>query len=98
MVLGEHKKPLKSVVVQDVGGSRKAADLIEGLAREMMDELAAMPRVEAGPSDLLVALECGGSDTFSGMTANPAVGRAVDRLAASGSAIRDDGDDRRANR
>jgi altronate dehydratase large subunit len=31
-----------------------------------------------------VALECGGSDTFSGMTANPAVGKAVDRLVAMG--------------
>src|SRR3990172_8546892 len=49
-----------------------------------MDELAKMPRRRGTARDLILGLECGGSDTFSGMTANPAVGKAVDRLVEMG--------------
>lgn len=82
--LGDHRKPLRGVVIQQAGGSQKAADRVEAMAREMMAELASMPRQKASLADLTVALECGGSDTFSGMTANPAVGSAVDRIVEMG--------------
>lgn len=84
MALGEHRKPLKSIVIQEAGGSQKTAGRVEAMAREMTAKLAAMPREKATLADLTVALECGGSDTFSGMTANPAVGSAVDRLVERG--------------
>ena len=83
-VIGETGRPLKGVVIQEAGGSGKAADLVEAMARETLVELAAMPRSRGTAADLTLALECGGSDTFSGMTANPAVGKAVDRLVAMG--------------
>jgi altronate dehydratase large subunit len=83
-VIGETGRPLKGIVIQEAGGSAKTADAVETIAREMLDELAAMPRSTASAADLTLALECGGSDTFSGMTANPAVGKAVDRLVAMG--------------
>ena len=77
-------KPLPSVVIQEAGGSRRAADRAEAMAREVLAELEAMPRETGTAADLTVALECGGSDTFSGMTANPAVGAAADRLVEMG--------------
>jgi altronate dehydratase large subunit len=87
-VAGDTGRPLRGVVIQEAGGSGKTADLAEAMAREMLGELAETPRSAGMPSDLTLALECGGSDTFSGMTANPALGRAVDRLVElGGSAI-----------
>jgi altronate dehydratase large subunit len=80
-------KPLESVIIQDVGGSGKAADQAEALARRFLDELEEMPRQEGSAEDLMVGLECGGSDTFSGLTANPAVGKAADRLVELGGTV-----------
>jgi altronate dehydratase large subunit len=82
--LTKNGKPLGSVVIQEAGGSRKAADQAEVTAREILAELEKMPRQRGTAADLTVALECGGSDTFSGITANPAVGKAVDRLVEMG--------------
>jgi altronate dehydratase large subunit len=83
-VLPANCKPLRSVVIQEAGGSRRAADRAEAMAREVLAELEALPRETGTAADLTVALECGGSDTFSGMTANPAVGAAADRLVEMG--------------
>jgi len=84
MVLPENGKPLRSVVIQEVGGSRKAADQAEAMCRELLAELEKMPRARGTAADLMLGLECGGSDTFSGITANPAVGAAADRLVEMG--------------
>ncbi|KPJ48446.1 MAG: hypothetical protein AMJ38_05365, partial [Dehalococcoidia bacterium DG_22] len=50
----------------------------------LLGELESLPREKGTAADLMVGLECGGSDTFSGLTANPAVGKAVDRLVELG--------------
>jgi len=83
-ILASSGKPLETVVIQDVGGSRKAADEAEALARRLLGELENLPRQRGTTADLMVGLECGGSDTFSGLTANPAVGKATDRLVELG--------------
>jgi len=83
-VLARSGKPLETVVIQEVGGSRKAADQAEALARRLLGELESLPREKGTAADLMVGLECGGSDTFSGLTANPAVGKAADRLVELG--------------
>ncbi len=80
-------KPLESVIIQDVGGSSKAADRAEALARRFLSELDELPRHEGTAEDVMVGLECGGSDTFSGLTANPAVGKATDRLVELGGSV-----------
>jgi altronate dehydratase large subunit len=80
-------KPVEAVVIQDVGGSRKAADQAEALARRLLGELESLPREKGTAADLMVGLECGGSDTFSGLTANPAVGKAADRLVELGGTV-----------
>jgi altronate dehydratase large subunit len=83
-ILASSGKPLETVVIQEVGGSRKAADEAEALARRLLGELENLPRQRGTAADLMVGLECGGSDTFSGLTANPAVGKATDRLVELG--------------
>jgi altronate dehydratase large subunit len=85
--LGSSGKPLETVIIQDVGGSSKAADQAEVLARRLLAELEKLPRHEGTAADLIVGLECGGSDTFSGLTANPAVGKAADRLVELGGTV-----------
>ena len=48
-VIGETGKPLKGIVIQEAGGSGKTADQVEAMAREMLAELAAMPRAPGTP-------------------------------------------------
>ncbi|MBL7166495.1 MAG: UxaA family hydrolase [Dehalococcoidales bacterium] len=82
---GEVKgKPVEVLVVQKDGGS--AATTAKGIeiAARFLVELKVQERVPVPVSELVVALECGGSDAFSGITANPAVGVAADRLVAEG--------------
>ncbi len=80
-------KPVEVVVIQEAGGSRKAADQAEALARRLLGKLESLPRQKGTAADLMVGLECGGSDTFSGLTANPAVGKAADRLVELGGTV-----------
>ncbi len=70
--------------IQDVGGIRKTVAL--GIEKvEAMLPLVDQARREPCPaSELTVALQCGGSDAWSGITANPALGHAVDMLVAQG--------------
>jgi altronate hydrolase len=75
---------LRTLVMQDVGGTR--ASVAAGItAVEKMLAIASKAQREPIPaSELTVGLQCGGSDSFSGITANPALGAAVDRLVACG--------------
>ena len=70
--------------IQDVGGLKKTVDL--GIARieAMLPVVNAAEREVCPASELVVGLECGGSDAWSGITANPAVGYACDLLVAQG--------------
>ena len=70
--------------IQDVGGLGRTVSA--GIAKiEAMLPLANNVRREACPaSELMVALQCGGSDAWSGITANPALGHACDLLVAQG--------------
>nr|WP_294692509.1 altronate dehydratase family protein [uncultured Friedmanniella sp.] len=70
--------------IQDEGGIR--ATVREGIARirEMLPELDQRSRVPIPVSELVLGLNCGGSDGFSGITANPALGVASDALVAWG--------------
>lgn len=77
-------KPVLSLGIQDLGGTQ--ATINAGLAH-LPDLLAAADRTEREPlpiSALALGLECGGSDAFSGLTANPALGHASDLLISCG--------------
>ena len=77
----------QSFTIQDVGGTRKAID--EGLARlgTMLPDVNAATRSEVPASEIILGLQCGGSDAWSGVTSNPALGNASDRLAALGATV-----------
>lgn len=74
----------QSMNIQDVAGLRRTIDLgIEKVAA-MLPVVNAFEREDCPASELMVALQCGGSDAMSGITANPALGYACDLLVAQG--------------
>jgi altronate hydrolase len=70
--------------MQDVGGTAKAIERGIALVREMLPAANRVQRTPVPASHLMLGLQCGGSDGYSGITANPALGNAVDRLVAHG--------------
>ena len=70
--------------IQDTGGLRRTVARGRDLIRDMLPEAGRARRTTASASELTVALQCGGSDGYSGITANPALGAAVDTLVAHG--------------
>jgi len=77
----------KVFTIQDVGGTRKA--VAEGLAQieAMLPMVGSARRTETPASELRLGLQCGGSDAWSGLTSNPALGDAADRLVALGGTV-----------
>ena len=74
----------QTLTIQETGGTRKTVAAAIEHIRAMLP-IANQARRETVPaSELTVALQCGGSDGYSGITANPALGAAVDRLARHG--------------
>ena len=70
--------------IQDAGGSRRAVARAIGVLEEIAQEVGTARRVAIPVSEIIVGLQCGGSDGLSGITANPALGTAVDILAGAG--------------
>ena len=71
-------------MIQDEGDSIKAIDNGTRYARQMQQAASQQQRVEVDVSELMIGLNCGGSDTTSGLVANPALGIASDKLVAQG--------------
>jgi altronate hydrolase len=78
-------RAIDTVVIQQAGGTRSAIELGLKAVRRIQDQMReAVIRTPFNFSDLVVGTICGGSDGTSGITANPAVGRAFDRLVGAG--------------
>lgn len=75
------------VVLQDCKGFQEIMDEIMDKAEEKLERLNRRQREECPVSGLVVGLQCGGSDAFSGVTANPAIGYAADMLVAAGAKV-----------
>lgn len=75
---------LRRLVIQEAGGSRKAVRRGIQMVEEMLPAANQAVRQTLPARYLKLGLECGGSDAFSGLSANPALGRAVDRLVEQG--------------
>jgi altronate hydrolase len=75
---------LIGMTLQGSGGTRSSVEVARKFILEQMDRLAEEHRVELPASLITVGLNCGGSDSFSGITANPALGYASDLLAKVG--------------
>jgi altronate hydrolase/galactarate dehydratase len=72
------------MTIQGEGGTRATIDRALRVLREMAEVAGRMQRAPAPVSHLMVGLQCGGSDGYSGITANPALGHASDLLVAMG--------------
>lgn len=73
--------------LQDEEGFIKMVETIMEMAEERLQRLNKRKRETCPVSDLVVGLQCGGSDAFSGVTANPAVGYAADLLVRAGATV-----------
>jgi altronate hydrolase len=82
---GIQRGPLfQTMTLQDTGGTRKTIERGVSMISDMLPEAAKAKRETVPVSELTVALQCGGSDAYSGMTANPGLGAAVDLLVRHG--------------
>ena len=77
-------KPLKQVIIQEVGGTLKAVEIAVRYAKEMVAEASMLQKEEFPLSELIVGTECGGSDPTSGLAANPAIGAMSDLVVQAG--------------
>jgi altronate hydrolase len=76
--------PIRSMAIQDLGGTRRTvAAGVEALL-DMLPAANALRRQPVPASELVMAMECGGSDAWSGVTANPALGAAADLVVRHG--------------
>jgi altronate hydrolase len=74
----------RTLTIQETGGTRKTVDAIASSIRDMLPIAATAKRETRPASELILALQCGGSDGYSGLTANPALGAASDLLVRHG--------------
>jgi altronate hydrolase len=80
-------KPFVRFGIQEVGGTQET--IARGLKEVelMLPEVNKCQRVETSISELVLGVKCGGSDGFSGLSANPSLGRAADLLVRSGGTV-----------
>lgn len=75
---------LDTMAIQDLGGTTATVRQAVAAIKAMLPDVNRAQRQTVPASELVVAMECGGSDAYSGLTANPAVGAAGDLVAAHG--------------
>ena len=73
---------VECLIIQEAGGSRRAVEQGVRIVRNMLLQAEKEKRVRCPVSELVIGVECGGSDAWSGVTANPAVGQVADILVA----------------
>ncbi|WP_336693175.1 galactarate dehydratase [Delftia acidovorans] len=88
-IVDEREPALDVVCLQDEAhvGFMSMVDSIMGSARVHLERLNARRRETVPASSLVVGVQCGGSDAFSGVTANPAVGFCTDLLVRAGATV-----------
>ncbi len=74
----------RTMTIQGEGGTRRTIDQGLAVLREMLPRANAARRKACPAGELTLALQCGGSDGYSGITANPALGAAADLLVRNG--------------
>ncbi len=75
---------LRTINIQDVGGTEATVRSGVEAVQEMLPEADKLKRSPVPASHIVLGLECGGSDAYSGIAANPALGAAVDLLVRHG--------------
>lgn len=77
-------KRAECLIIQECGGTLKTEADGTRIAADMAREAAKIKKEEIDITEITLGIECGGSDTTSGLAANPAVGYASDKLVALG--------------
>jgi altronate hydrolase len=80
----EARQRVHALTIQEAGGTREAVERGRQLVRELAEQAATARRSSVTAAHLVVGLQCGGSDGYSGISANPALGAAVDLLVRHG--------------
>lgn len=80
-------KPLYKIGIQEIGGTQAAIEQGLKYVEEMLPEVNQAKREEFPLSELVLGVKCGGSDGFSGISANPALGYTADLLVRSGGTV-----------
>lgn len=80
----EPSDTLRAMTIQGAGGTRATVENAAAQIREMLPAAASFERRPLPAGKLTLGLECGGSDGYSGVSANPALGKAADLLVAHG--------------
>jgi altronate dehydratase large subunit len=75
------------LTVQEEGGTGRTVEKAVDWAKAMMQEALSQPREPVYLHELIMGTECGGSDSFSGLTANPAVGLVSDMVVGHGGTV-----------
>ncbi len=78
---------IRNMNIQSVGGTRKTVEAGIDFVREVLSESNEVHRETVPASELIVALQCGGSDGYSGVSANPALGVASDLVVRNGGSV-----------
>ncbi|MBN1657549.1 MAG: altronate dehydratase [Anaerolineae bacterium] len=79
--------PWASVVVQDAGGIGPAVERGIAQVKALLEQVDEARRTPQSLSELVLALQCGGSDAWSGVTANPAMGLVADEVVRCGGSV-----------
>src|SRR5687768_11287235 len=80
-------KPVAKIGIQEVGGTQAAIERGLKEVEQMLPEVNRITREEVSVGELVLGVKCGGSDGFSGISANPSLGRAADLLVRSGGTV-----------
>ena len=80
-------KPVVRIGIQDAGGTRASVQRGVDAVATMLPVVNQATRTEVPISELVLGVKCGGSDGFSGLSANPALGRAADELVRQGGTV-----------
>ena len=82
-----YRKPIETVVFQDIGGTVESVAVGTRKAARLVRAVSGQRRSEFPCSKLTIGVECGGSDTTSGLASNPAIGIVSDRIVAEGGRV-----------
>ncbi|MBE9639764.1 UxaA family hydrolase [Salipiger mangrovisoli] len=79
-------RPVKTLVIQKAGGTASTVQMGRDWVHGVLAQVAEVPRVPMGVDELVIGTVCGGSDGTSGISGNPAAGKAFDLLVGEGAA------------
>jgi len=80
-------KPVECLIIQEEGGTLQTTQKGIRLLQQMIRDTGNIERTQVDFSDLMVAIECGGSDTTSGIASNPVVGYVADKIVDLGGTV-----------